>query len=50
MNHHHDHIEPRTPQETALIAAHAQREAELRLQMDLLVLRSMAREAEQQQA
>lgn len=39
-----------TPQEAALIAAHAQRAAELRIQIDLLLLRSMAREIEQQQA
>jgi hypothetical protein len=37
---------PRTPQETALIDAHVQRAAELRIQLDLLVLRSMAREIE----
>ena len=37
-----------TQQETALIAVHAQRAAELRQQMDLLLLRSMAREAERQ--
>jgi hypothetical protein len=36
-----------TPQETALIAAHVQRVAELRQQMDLMLLRSLVREAEQ---
>lgn len=40
-----NHIE-RTPQETALIAAHVQRAAELRQQMDLMLLRSMVRELE----
>jgi hypothetical protein len=39
-----------TPQETALIAAHVSRAAELRQQMDLLLLRSMVQEAEEQQA
>lgn len=39
---------PRTPQETALIDIHAQRAAELRVQLDLLLLRSMAREIEEQ--
>lgn len=37
---------PRTAQEAALIDAHAQRAAELRIQLDLAVLRSMAREIE----
>lgn len=45
-----DHIEPRTEQETALIAAHAGRAAELRQQLDLILLRSLARDVEQQQA
>jgi hypothetical protein len=44
----HDHIEPRTEQETSLMAAHAQRVAELKQQMDLIVLRSMVRELEPQ--
>lgn len=41
---------PRTPQEIALIDAHAQRAAELRIQLDLIVLRSMAREIEEERA
>lgn len=44
-----DHIEPRTEQETALIAVHAGRAAELRQQMDLILLRSMQRQAEEEQ-
>lgn len=47
MNNH-NHIEPRTPQETALIAVHAGRAAELSQQMTLILLRSLTREAEQQ--
>jgi hypothetical protein len=39
-----------TEQEAALIAAHAQRAAELRVQLDLALLRSLAREIEQQAA
>jgi hypothetical protein len=45
-----DHIDPCTPQETDLIAVHAQRAAELRQQMDLILLRSMQRQAEEEQA
>jgi hypothetical protein len=45
-----DRIEPRTEQETALIAVHAGRAAELSQQMTLILLRSLTREAEQQQA
>lgn len=36
-----------TPRETSLIAAHVQRAAELRMQMDLLLLRGLVREVEQ---
>lgn len=43
-------IEPRTEQETALMAVHVQRAAELRQQMDLILLRGLVRDAEQQQA
>lgn len=43
-----DHIEPRTEQETALIAVHVQRAAELRQQLDLIMLRSLARDVEQE--
>lgn len=46
----HDHIDPRTEQETSLMAIHAGRAAELRQQMDLLLLRSLVREAEQASA
>jgi hypothetical protein len=44
------YIEPRTPQETALIAIRVGRAAELQQQMDLILLRSMARQAEEEQA
>lgn len=40
----------RTPQEAALIAIHAQRAAELRIQRDLIVARSLKRDAEEQKA
>ena len=49
MTNDHDQHQP-TDQETALIAVHVQRAAELRQQMDLLLLRSLTREAEQHQA
>jgi hypothetical protein len=39
-----------TPQESALIAAHAQRAAELNIQLDLMVVRSLAREYAEQEA
>jgi hypothetical protein len=39
-----------TPQETALIAAHVQRVAELRQKMDLMLLRSMQRQMAEEQA
>jgi hypothetical protein len=46
MNNHQDaRATPRpTPQEITLMAAHAQRAAELRIQLDLIVVRSLARE------
>jgi hypothetical protein len=51
VNYQDNRAEPRpTPQEEFLIAAHAQRAAELRQQMDLIVLRGLVREAEGQQA
>jgi hypothetical protein len=43
----HDQHQP-NEQETALMAIRVQRAAEFRQQMDLIVLRSMARDAEQQ--
>ncbi len=46
----HDYIEPRTEQETALIAIHAGRAAELSQQMALILLRSMQRQEEEEQA
>lgn len=48
MTNYQPHAQRPTPQESALIDAHAQRAAELRIQLDLIVLRSMAREIEQQ--
>lgn len=39
-----------TPQEITLMAAHASRVAEYRVQLDLLVVRSLAREMAQQEA
>jgi hypothetical protein len=50
MTNKHLDAQQHTKQEAALIEAHAQRAAELRIQLDLLLLRSMTREAEQQQA
>lgn len=48
---HDDRTTPRpTPQEMALMAAHAGRAAEYEIQLDLMVVRSLAREmAEEQQ-
>jgi hypothetical protein len=43
------YIEPRTEQETSLIAIRAGRAAELRQQMDLILLRSLQRDVEEQQ-
>jgi hypothetical protein len=49
MPSHDARAEPRpTPQEAALIEAHAQRAAELRLQMELILLRGLVRETERQ--
>lgn len=48
MDNHDHRIEPRTEQETALIAIHAGRAAELSQQMTLILLRSLTRDAEQQ--
>lgn len=48
-NAHEQQIyQDRTPQERALIAAHAQRAARLRQAMDLMLLASLKRGVEQQ--